>query len=58
VHIEPNIDGMERKIRTLLQTPFKLNEKGISLMEEQYRWNAIMSEFIEKKLEAADPVKE
>lgn len=58
VHIEPDIAGMERKIRTLLQSPFKLNEKGISLMEDQYQWNSIMSEFIEKKLEIAGPVKE
>jgi glycosyltransferase involved in cell wall biosynthesis len=50
IHIEPDIDHMERKIRTLLQTPFKLNENGISLMEERYQWNTIMSEFIEKKL--------
>lgn len=50
VCIEPDIVTMERRIRTLLQSPFKLNENGIRLMEEQYRWNTIMSEFIEKKV--------
>jgi glycosyltransferase involved in cell wall biosynthesis len=50
MYIESDIEGMEKRIRTLLKSPFKVNEKGVALMEEQYRWNEIMSEFIEKKL--------
>jgi glycosyltransferase involved in cell wall biosynthesis len=50
IHIEHDIETMEKRIRTLLKSPFKMNEKGVALMEEQYRWNGIMSEFIEKKL--------
>jgi glycosyltransferase involved in cell wall biosynthesis len=49
-HIETGIEGMEKRIRTLLKSPFKVNAKGVALMEEQYRWNLIMSEFIEKML--------
>jgi glycosyltransferase involved in cell wall biosynthesis len=50
MYIERDIDSMEKRIRTLLKSPFKMNEKGVTLMEEQYRWNGIMSDFIESRI--------
>ncbi|MBN1600577.1 MAG: glycosyltransferase [Chitinispirillaceae bacterium] len=50
VYIEKSIDSMETTIRALLKSPFRYNEQGVALMEEQYRWNLIMSDFIEEKI--------
>jgi glycosyltransferase involved in cell wall biosynthesis len=48
LQVETDLISMQKRIVTLLNEPYQVNEKGIALMKHAYNWKVIMDQLVKK----------